>query len=580
MIEPITTCANGLGSGAEALNAACFCISLDEAALGRALDAELGEPGLAALVAARCPYLFSARPVFLSATRLRQIADVVCAVEAVVAQPAYRELALADAPAIAHYGAAGVRGVFFGFDFHFGRDHLGLIEINTNAGGALLNAALARAQRACCAAITPLAPHERGAADFEQAIVDMFHAEWRAAGRAEPLQRIAIVDAAPTEQYLYPEFRLFQRLLARNGLQAVIADPRELAYDNRKLWYADLPIDLVYNRLTDFYLEAPESAALREAYLADAVVLTPHPQAYALYADKRRLVTLSDPDALEALGVSPQARATLAAHVPRTVRVQRSDAQALWDARRLYFFKPVSGYGSRAAYRGDKLTKRVWQEILAGDYVAQALVAPGERPVPGEPPGAPLKFDVRSYVYAGQVQWTAARVYQGQTTNFRTEGGGFAPVYSVADDAGSGAGLDRGSAVSSSAGCPAPQADAYASYVFLLDENGGVHPLPHGLYVALARAEAASEALAGRRFRLVDWYVRMQHGAPQAVVNETCTEVVFDTQGRLDVRARPESGIASAWPSADERRRMHAMVFGLPAAAATGALPDPPAARQ
>jgi hypothetical protein len=40
-----------------------------------------------------------------------------------------------------------------------------------------------------------------------------------------------------------------------------------------------------------------------------------------------------------------------------------------------------------------------------------------------------LKFDVRNYVCNGQVQLLAARLYQGQTTNFRTPGGGFAPVY-------------------------------------------------------------------------------------------------------------------------------------------------------
>jgi hypothetical protein len=37
--------------------------------------------------------------------------------------------------------------------------------------------------------------------------------------------------------------------------------------------------------------------------------------------------------------------------------------------------------------------------------------------------------DVRNYVYAGRVQQRIARLYQGQTTNFRTRGGGFAPVY-------------------------------------------------------------------------------------------------------------------------------------------------------
>jgi hypothetical protein len=38
------------------------------------------------------------------------------------------------------------------------------------------------------------------------------------------------------------------------------------------------------------------------------------------------------------------------------------------------------------------------------------------------------KMDVRLYTYGGEVLLAAARLYQGQTTNFRTPGGGFAPV--------------------------------------------------------------------------------------------------------------------------------------------------------
>jgi hypothetical protein len=40
-----------------------------------------------------------------------------------------------------------------------------------------------------------------------------------------------------------------------------------------------------------------------------------------------------------------------------------------------------------------------------------------------------MKGDLRAYVYQGRVQLLAARLYQGQTTNFRTPGGGFAPVF-------------------------------------------------------------------------------------------------------------------------------------------------------
>ncbi|MEO7159015.1 MAG: hypothetical protein ABIX00_00610 [Polaromonas sp.] len=123
----------------------------------------------------------------------------------------------------------------------------------------------------------------------------------------------------------------------------------------------------------------------------------------------------------------PQAaQEVLLASIPH---VDPAQADRLWRERRHLFFKPTAGFGSRAAYRGDKLTQRVWQEILAGGYVAQALVMPGERITSEQSPAQVLKFDLRNYVYAGEVQLLAARLYQRQTTSFRTPGGGFAPAY-------------------------------------------------------------------------------------------------------------------------------------------------------
>jgi hypothetical protein len=250
-------------------------------------------------------------------------------------------------------------------------------------------------------------------------------------GRTRPLRSIAIVDEAPGDQYLYPEFVLFRHLFERHGLQAVIAGPDEFVLRDGRLWHGDLAIDLVYNRLTDFALAEPASATLQQAYLEHAVVLTPHPQVHALYADKRNLALFSDAARLQALGVPAPTQETLLASVPHTEIVDPVHAERLWRERRRLFFKPFGGFGSRAAYRGDKLTQRVWQEILAGGYVAQALVAPGERVVSDETPAQVLKFDLREYVYDAEVLWVAARLYQGQTTNFRTPGGGFAPVYAA-----------------------------------------------------------------------------------------------------------------------------------------------------
>jgi hypothetical protein len=101
----------------------------------------------------------------------------------------------------------------------------------------------------------------------------------------------------------------------------------------------------------------------------------------------------------------------------------------LWRCRRDYFFKPAAGFGSKASYRGDKLTRRVWEEMAGGIYVAQKIVAPGLRHVSASDP--PLKADIRCYAYRGRPVSFAARLYQGQTTNFRTPRGGFAPVLTL-----------------------------------------------------------------------------------------------------------------------------------------------------
>jgi hypothetical protein len=415
---------------AEQLNRHCQCVTLDRGALRAAL--QRGEAGadLYDMITEGRPHLFSDSVVFLGESCLHRMAEVIAAIERVVALPAFSERVLAWAPEAARF-VPKAAGVFLGYDFHQGERGPQLIEINTNAGGGLLNAALAQAQQACCVEIEAILPGSHRADTVEQDFYEMFMEEWRLERAEAPLHSIAIVDERPEQQYLYPEFVLFQKLFQRHGVAAVICDAGALRAERGALWHGDLKIDLVYNRLTDFGLEAPANAALRQAYLAGAVVLTPHPRAHALYADKRNLVLLTDAQALREMGVAEDTRAILAEGIPRTELVQRECAQDLWLRRKQLFFKPAAGYGSRAAYRGDKLTKRVFEEILAGSYVAQALVPPSERHVGVGEERVEMKLDLRNYVFRGRVQLVTARLYQGQATNFRTHGGGFAPVLTV-----------------------------------------------------------------------------------------------------------------------------------------------------
>jgi hypothetical protein len=405
------------------LNKNCFCVTLDLPSLREAMEREAGEPAFFETFIRPKAHLFSHVPVFLSATTVDEMRAIAAAVETTAQLAAYKAAVLSWAPEIAR-ADHGPIGALMGYDFHLGEDGPRLIEINTNAGGAFLNAFLARAQRACCAEmdIPPTL------LSFEDAAFRMFQNEWiRQRGTGAP-ERIAIVDDNPPEQYLYPEFVLARQVLAARGVDAVIADAGHLSYDDGQLSVDGKTIDLVYNRVTDFAFDQPEHKALQESYRDGAVVVTPNPHNHALLADKRNLSLLSNSATLEAWGVDPGIRAGLAA-VPRTVLVNPDNADALWKSRKDLFFKPTGGHGGKAVYRGDKMTRGVWEEVQQGGYIAQELAAPSERRIRIDGEIKALKLDVRLYTYKGSPLLTAARVYQGQTTNFRTPGGGFAPVF-------------------------------------------------------------------------------------------------------------------------------------------------------
>lgn len=419
------------GRADEVLNRQCFCITLERDVLRAAIRAEAGDADLTDVLLARRPHLFSDTPVFLANRDLTAMLEVVGAIEAAAATPPYQRAVLAWAPQIAH-ADFGLRGVFMGYDFHPGAAGPRLIEINTTAGGAFLNALLARAQSACCAeAQEALSTVGEGAGVFEGAVWDMFLEEWtlqRGAGR--PIS-IAIVDNQPGEQYLYPEFLLAKALFERRGLDAVVADPAELEYSGGKLLYDGREISLVYNRLIDFALETEGHRALRDANRNGAVVVTPNPRNHALLADKRNLTLLCDGEALDDLRIANHQRQALLRATPKTVLVEAGNADALWMARKRYFFKPVTGHGGKAVYRGDKITRGVWELVASGGYIAQEIAPPSERRIRVDGQEQSLKLDMRLYTYRGEPLLSAARIYQGQTTNFRTPGGGFAPVYAV-----------------------------------------------------------------------------------------------------------------------------------------------------
>jgi hypothetical protein len=363
--------------------------------------------------------MFSDVAILITPAQMQQMRGVIAAVEKLVAMPTWQQHVLDDANQ--QYTPANP-GVFFGYDFHLNAQGAHLIEINTNAGGAFLSALFEQSQQAASLPGKSLAQD-----NLQQVFVAMFKHEWSLARGAIPLHSVAIVDVAPQSQYFYPEFVLARQWLEQAGIKTFIADPADFRADAEGIYLGENKIDLVYNRLTDFSLQ--EYPVLLNAYKQNVLVLTPHPHAYNLYADKRNLSLLTDPDFLRSMGLDETSITTLQAGIPQTRLVEEKDKDQWWKERKDWFFKPATGYGGKGSYRGDKLTQRVFGEIVQGGYVAQRKAMPGEVMVNVDgADAAAFKYDVRCYVYEGEVQLVVARLYQGQTTNFRTQGGGFALV--------------------------------------------------------------------------------------------------------------------------------------------------------
>lgn len=398
-------------SRAQWLNDNCPCTSLE-----RKLLPNLEAAGL----------LFSETPVFLAKSEFLQIEQQIDALQAVIQLPEFQEQVLEHAASIALTNN-GESGVFMGYDFHTSPDGPRLIEINTNAGGAFLVDALYRAQNVCCWNGKPADNPQ-----FASQIVEMFKQEWHTIGHEHDLTTMAIVDENPTDQFLHDEFLLVKDMLEAQGVDVIIADPGEFSFDGETLWHQKTKIDLIYNRSVDFYFEKQSHAALRDAFIAKAAAITPNPRHHALYAAKQNLTILSNPEELAALGASKDQIATLSL-VPKTIKVSQKNAEELWNNRKGLFFKPLAGHGGKAVYRGDKITKKTWAHILENGYVAQEIAIPEARNAKSdnETGVTTLKSDIRVFTYQGKKLLAAARLYQGQTTNFRTVGGGFAPIYVI-----------------------------------------------------------------------------------------------------------------------------------------------------
>lgn len=283
------------------------------------------------------------------------------------------------------------------FDFHLTGDHQPkLIEINTNAAFLALGLTLYD--------FWNIKPHT---GFTEENLIQMFREESELVGQKNI--NIAIMDEKPEQQRLFIEFLIYQQYFNRHSIPAVITDTSKAA---------DLPAGtLIYNRYTDFYLKEPQSAQIKSLYNEGKLYLSPSPWEYFLIGDKQRLSDWQKQNEI------PIPKSLL-----KIYDLADANREQVWNERKKLFFKPKASFGSKQAYNGASMSRKVFDEAFAQGFVAQEYAPPAEVDVLQDGQNLKMKYDLRCYTYKNELQLVIARLYQGQTTNLKTIGGGFAIV--------------------------------------------------------------------------------------------------------------------------------------------------------
>jgi uncharacterized circularly permuted ATP-grasp superfamily protein len=268
--------------------------------------------------------------------------------------------------------------------------------------------------------------------------------EW--AGRRER-PRVAIVDwpEVPT----HSEFVLFQGYFEAIGVEAIIADPRELELRGGRLYAGGGPVDLVYKRvlLAELVERCGLDTPLLQAVATRAVCMVNPPQCKILHK-KASLAVLSD-ERNQAL-FSTEERDCIAAHVPWTrVMEERRTVHAgtpvdlvpyVVASRERLVLKPNDDYGGTGIVLGWDVDDAAWERAvataLASAYIVQERVAIPSEPYPSVVDGravfAERMMDTAPFVCHGDyAEGCLTRLSTAALLNVTAGGGSTVPTFVV-----------------------------------------------------------------------------------------------------------------------------------------------------
>lgn len=259
--------------------------------------------------------------------------------------------------------------------------------------------------------------------------------------------QIAILDwrEVPT----YSEFVLFDQFFKAQGLNCIIADPREVEYRNGRLFAGETPITLIYKRVLINELigrcgmDHPVVRAVR-----DRAVCMINPFRCKILHKKASLAVLSDERNSDLF--SAEERQAIAAHIPWTRRVEERhtlyrDQQVdlipfILEQRERLVLKANDEYGGKGIVLGWQTDTQEWEQAvltaLSEPFVVQERVAVPSETYPtlvdGQVQMGERIMDTAPFVWYGDyVDGCLTRLSTDALVNVTAGGGSTVPTFLV-----------------------------------------------------------------------------------------------------------------------------------------------------
>lgn len=272
---------------------------------------------------------------------------------------------------------------------------------------------------------------------------------YRDSGGSAQKPQIAIVDweGVPT----WSEFEILQARFEKAGIPTLVADPRRLEWDGKKLVAEDQKIDLVYRRvlINDIVSKPAECSALVKAYTAGAVCVAnnfrckiPHVKAFfAVLTDEQN-------GALFSLGE----RELIRRHIPWTRVVGDVKTAHYGQTVELLAFvrkhrenlvlKPSDEYGGSGVTLGWESSEAAWDEATERALTAKNGAWIVQERIPIRREVFPYIAEARRVEYRDMLVDFAPYLFRGKLSGFLTRlsstglanvtsGGGQVPAFRV-----------------------------------------------------------------------------------------------------------------------------------------------------